>query len=140
MMKILIDTNVWISGLLWGGKARDVINLARQNKIIIYVSSLLLNELEETLSYPKLQRRLRQLGVTRVVLMEEVRNLTLLCQPTPLLSISELRDPKDKIVLETALTIPVDVIISGDKDLLILQEFQKIPILMIAQFLEFYEG
>jgi putative PIN family toxin of toxin-antitoxin system len=139
MMKILIDTNVWISGLLWGGKARDVINLARQNKIIIYVSSLLLNELEETLSYPKLQRRLRQLGVTRVELMEEVKNLTLLCQPTPLLSISELRDPKDKIVLETALTIPVDVIISGDKDLLILQEFQKIPILTIAQFLEFYE-
>lgn len=34
-MKVLLDSNVWISGLLWRGKAREVINLAQQKKITV---------------------------------------------------------------------------------------------------------
>lgn len=139
MMKVLLDTNVWISGLLWRGKAREVINLAQQKKITVYSSLLLLNELTETLNYPKLQRRLNQLEITNSELIEEVKKLTKVCEITSLLSVPDLRDPKDKIVLETAITIPVDVIISGDEDLLILQKFQSIPIVTIAHFLEFYQ-
>lgn len=48
-MKVLLDTNIWISGLLWGGQARDIIQLGQQNTIVIYISSPLLDELEETL-------------------------------------------------------------------------------------------
>lgn len=101
-MKVLLDTNIWISGLLWGGQARDIILLAQQNKIVIYISSPLLDELEKTLKYAKLERRLTQLEITRDEILEEVRKITLLCQPKPLSSISDLRDPQDKIVLETA--------------------------------------
>ncbi len=137
-MKFLLDTNIWISGLLWGGQARAIIKLAQQNRIVVYISSSLLNELEETLKYVKLERRLMQLEITRDEILEEVKKITLLCQLTPLSSISELRDPQDKIVLETALTIPVDIIISGDKDLLVLGQFQEIPILTITQFLELF--
>jgi hypothetical protein len=140
MLKVLIDTNIWISGLLWGGKAREIIKLAQQNQIILYISCPLLNELTETLQYPKLQRRLAQLELTDSELIEEVNRLTVLCQPTPLAPISELRDPKDKIVLETALTIPVDIIVSGDLDLLILQQYQQIPIVTIVQFFTFYQS
>jgi putative PIN family toxin of toxin-antitoxin system len=50
-MKVLLDTNVWISGLLWGGKARQVIKLVQEKKITIYTSLVLLNELMETLNY-----------------------------------------------------------------------------------------
>ena len=60
------------------------------------------------------------------------------CQPISLSTVPELRDPKDKIVLETALSVPVDVIVSGDEDLLVLGEFHKIPIVTTKQLLENY--
>ena len=40
-MKVLLDTNIWISGLLWGGNQRKIIQLAQQKQIFIYSSNLL---------------------------------------------------------------------------------------------------
>jgi putative PIN family toxin of toxin-antitoxin system len=138
-MKVLLDTNIWISGLLWGGNPRRIIQLAVAKQIVIYSSSLLIDELQATLAYPKLQRRLEKLEITAEELLVEVSRITQLSQPVCLSSIPELRDPKDKIVLETALSVPVDVIVSGDEDLLVLGEFHKIPILTTKQFLENYQ-
>ncbi|MBE9051206.1 putative toxin-antitoxin system toxin component, PIN family [Nostocales cyanobacterium LEGE 11386] len=47
-MKILLDTNVWISGLLWGGNPRKIIQLAEEELITVYTSLSLFQELEET--------------------------------------------------------------------------------------------
>ena len=52
--------------------------------------------------------------------------------------ITELRDRQDKIVLEAAVSASVDVIVSGDEDLLVLGKFQEIPIVNVNQFLENY--
>ena len=137
-MKVLLDTNIWISGLLWGGNPRRVVRLAIAKQIVIYSSKLLIDELQATLAYPKLQRRLEKLEITTEELLVEVARITQLSEPTSLSNIPELRDPKDKIVLETAIGVPVEVIISGDEDLLVLGEFQQIPILTTKQFLENY--
>ncbi|MGF1591335.1 MAG: putative toxin-antitoxin system toxin component, PIN family, partial [Pleurocapsa sp.] len=51
------DTNIWISGLLWGGNPRLIIQLGVAQEVIIYSSKLLIDELQATLAYPKLQRR-----------------------------------------------------------------------------------
>jgi putative PIN family toxin of toxin-antitoxin system len=82
--------------------------------------------------------RLAQLELMASELIEEVNKLVVLCETTPLSFSSQLRDPKDKIVLETAITIPTDVIVSGDKDLLVLQQYQNIPIVTVVQFLTVY--
>ena len=137
-MKVLLDTNIWISGLLWGGNPRQIIQLAIAERIVLYSSRLLIDELQATLAYPKLQRRLEKLTITKEELLVEVARITQLSQPVSLSSIPKLRDPKDKIVLETAVSVPVEIIVSGDEDLLILGEFQKIPILTTKQFLENY--
>ena len=71
--------------------------------------------------------------------MREVNQITEVCKPISLDNIPKLRDPKDKIVLETAVTIPIDSIISGDLDLLVLREFQKILMVTPSQFLERYQ-
>lgn len=63
-MKVLLDTNIWVSGLLWGGNPRTIIHLAEQKQIILYTSLPLLNELQNILTYPKLQRRLKKLEKT----------------------------------------------------------------------------
>ncbi len=137
-MKVFLDTNIWISGLLWGGGPRRIIQLAVSEQIVLYSSKLLIEELQTTLDYPKLQRRLEKLTITVEELLVEVARITQLCQPVTISDLSQLRDPKDKIVLETAVSVPVEVIVSGDEDLLILKEFQQIPILTTKQFLENY--
>ena len=138
-MKVLLDTNIWISGLLWGGNPRRIIQLAVSEQIVLYSSKLLVDELQATLAYPKLQRRLEKLAITAEELLLQVAAITQLSQPVAITDVDQLRDPKDKIVLETALAVPVEVIISGDEDLLILREFQQIPILTTKQFLEIYQ-
>jgi uncharacterized protein len=137
-MKVLLDTNVWISGLLWGGNPRKIIQLAQEGLITLYTSLPLFQELEETLNYPKLQLRLQKLGMTANYILSEVRRINQFCQPLPLSPVAELRDSKDKVVLETALAVPVDVIVSGDEDLLVLEEFQQIIILTASDFLMRY--
>ena len=138
-MRVLLDTNIWISGLLWGGNPRRIIKLAMSEQITIYSSKLLIDELQATLAYPKLQRRLEKLAITAEELIVEVAAITQLSQPVAISNFSQLRDPKDKIVLETALSVPVEVIISGDEDLLILREFREISIMATKQFLENYQ-
>jgi len=137
-MNVLLDTNVWISGLLWGGNPRKIIQQAEREQITIYLSLSLFQELEETLKYPKLQVRLQALGIAVNQLLLGVRQITQFCEPIPLSEVPELRDPKDKIILEAALSVPVDVIVSGDRDLLVLGEFQQIPIVTVLDFLERY--
>ncbi len=137
-MKVLLDSNIWISGLLWGGKPRQIIQLAQQKQILLYSSELLIKELEATLAYPKLQRRLVTLEITAEELLKEISRIIVITQPVSLSSIPELRDSKDKIVLEAAVSVPVDVIVSGDEDLLVLEKFQEIPIVTIKDFLGNY--
>lgn len=138
-MKVLLDTNIWISGLLWGGNTRKIIQLAMAEQILLYSSKLLIDELQATLAYPKLQRRLKKLEITAEELLVEVYRLIQLSQPILLSNIPDLRDSKDKIVLETALSVPVEVIISGDEDLLVLGQFHNIPIVTTKQFLDNYQ-
>ena len=133
-MKLLLDTNIWISGLLWGGIPRQIIQLAENNSATIYISHSLLQELEETLAKEKLQRRLKQLNYSTQELVNGVKLITQLCEPKSLPEISELRDLKDKIVLETALSIPVEFIITGDLDLLVLNSFEGIDIVNATDF------
>ena len=46
-MKILLDTNIWIFGLLWGENPRRIIQLAVSEQIVLYSSKLLIFELQE---------------------------------------------------------------------------------------------
>ena len=80
-MKVLLDTNIWISGLLWGGNPRLIIQLGVAQEIIIYSSNLLIDELQATLAYPKLQRRLDKLDITTEELLVEVSRITKLSEP-----------------------------------------------------------
>jgi predicted nucleic acid-binding protein len=54
----------------------------------------------------------------------------------PALSLTVCRDADDDAVLACALAARADLIVSGDKDLLVLQAFQGIPILTAAQALQ----
>lgn len=53
--KVVIDTNVFISGFGWDGKPEVILALLRDNRIKSYISSEIFEELKKVVSYPKLK-------------------------------------------------------------------------------------
>ncbi|MDZ8241656.1 MAG: putative toxin-antitoxin system toxin component, PIN family [Nostoc sp. ChiQUE01a] len=136
-MRVILDVNVWISALLWGGVPAKTLRLARNQQINVFVSELLLLELETTLKRDKFQLRLQQRSYTVEDLMSVVQGLSN-DYPTISVDAPQLRDPKDTVVLAAAVAANAEAIITGDLDLLVLIEFNKIPILTPQDFLSRY--
>ncbi|QLE54983.1 putative toxin-antitoxin system toxin component, PIN family [Nostoc sp. TCL26-01] len=136
-MRVILDVNVWISALLWGGVPGKTLRLARNQQINVFASELLFLELEITLKRDKFQLRLQQRGYTVEDLMSVVKGLANDCS-TISVDAPQLRDPKDTVVLAAAVAANAEAIITGDLDLLVLIEFNKIPILTPQDFLSHY--
>ena len=136
-MKIVLDVNVWISALLWGGIPGEMLRLVRNQQVKIFTSEALFLELETTLRRVKFKSRLQQRGYTVEDLMSVAKAFSESC-PTEALDIPELRDPKDIKIIEAALAGNVEAIITGDLDLLVLTEINAIAILTPQEFLNRY--
>lgn len=136
MRRIVIDTNLVLSGLLWRGQPHLLLTQVGQNPgMQLFSSQVLLDELADVLRRPSPTKRLNQINLTaHSVLADYVRVVTLL-QPQPFPQ-PVCRDPDDDEVLALALLAQADVIVSGDNDLLVLQSFEGIPIVTAAQALE----
>ena len=78
---------------------------------------------------------LKRPNTSRERSLDEVRQLTEVFQPSPLPR-PVCRDPDDDEVLALALAAQVDLIVSGDDDLLVLQTFEGIPVLSVREALE----
>jgi uncharacterized protein len=133
-MKVVLDTNIWLSALLWGGLPDQITQIAEIGQIQIFSSEPLLTELANTLTTTKIQRRIDLIGITAESVYLATRRVVTVV-PIEELTILQLRDPKDVIVLATAIAANADAIISGDQDLLVLVDFAGIPILSPKEFL-----
>lgn len=136
-MKIVLDTNIFVSGWLWAGIPARFFRLARTRQLIICASEPILAELENTLKKQKLQARLQSLSFTVNVLMSGTRELVEI-YPISTLDVPELRDPNDNMILAMAIAAGAEAIVTGDLDLLVLQEYQGIRIVTTREFLERY--
>jgi len=74
-VRIVIDTNIWVSGLLWRGMPWKLLRLAEAGEIELCMAPSMLVELAEVLSYERLQPRLEQLGLTPAELVAYAMNL-----------------------------------------------------------------
>lgn len=126
-MRAVADTNVVVSGLLWQGPSRRILDLARSGRLSLFTSAPLLAELEDVLSRKKFLRRLRLTGVLPWDLVLGYSALADIVMPVPIEPVI-LADPDDDAVLACALTARADFVISGDTHLLALREFQGIRI------------
>ncbi|WP_449419715.1 putative toxin-antitoxin system toxin component, PIN family [Phormidium nigroviride] len=136
-MKIVVDTNIFVSGWLWGGIPARLFRLARTHQLIICASEPILAELETTLGKQKLQVKLQSLSFTVNGLMQGMRELVDV-YPISTINLPELRDVNDNMILATAIAAAADAIVTGDRDLLVLQEYEGIPIVTAREFLERY--
>lgn len=97
-MRVVADTNIIISGLLWRGNPRLVLEMARAGAIDLFTSVTLLTELEDVLSREKFARRLASVGVVPHDLALGYAALALVIEPTNI-EPAIVADPDDDAVL-----------------------------------------
>lgn len=134
-MRIVLDTNVLISGFFWGGPPRQVLDAARSGRVELFTSPTLLAELHEVLQRPKFADRLRQVGVSAEQLVSDYQQLAVTVQDREF-SLPFVRDVDDIVVLACALEANATVIVSGDLDLLVLESAAGVSILTATQLLK----
>jgi len=131
-MRLVLDTNVVVAGLLWHGTPRTLMELAFDDTVMLYSSPVLVEELRHTLAYRKFAARIALYQTSVDELTAQYAALVSLVTPAAITP-TVLRDPDDDAVLACALAAQADLIVSGDKDLLVLEQFQGMPIVTAAQ-------
>ena len=138
-MKVVLDNNTVVSGLLWHGHSRRILDLAREGSLSLYTSTTLLAELDDVLTRAKFATRLARIHGDAKTLSEGYLTLAETVEPTYTPQVVKL-DPDDDRVLACALAVGADYIISGDRHLLDLGNYEDIPILNAADFLAVYQA
>lgn len=131
MTKVVADTNVFISAILFGGKPEEIRRLAREGKIELLVSEIMIAEITGIL-----KRKFNWSDWQISEAVKDITTYTTLITPTLTLSVIKEDEP-DNRVLECASEGRAQFIVSGDEHhLQPLREFQGIQILSPAEFLE----
>lgn len=133
-LQVVVDTNLIVSAFLWGGPPGKLISALLARGIPMLTTQAMIDELDATLRKPKLDSRFQAKGVTHDELMDEYRQMTQLVTPAEIPD-GSVRDPKDRIILAAAVGGSASHLISGDKDLTTLQQYDKVIVLTVAQFL-----
>jgi putative PIN family toxin of toxin-antitoxin system len=132
-VRLVLDTNTVVSGLLWENTPSRLIDAGLQGHIELFTSQVLLLELEDVLPRRKLARRVAASGLSVAQLVARYALLAQSVSPAAIDRISV--DPDDDHVLACALAAQADLIVSGDRHLLTLKTYQGIPIVSPAEAL-----
>jgi len=131
-MRIVVDTNTVLSGLLWSGPPpRRLLDLARRRVVTLCTSPTLLAELAEVIARDKFAERVSAAGLSPLELVQDYERLADIADPQPL-AVPTCRDPDDDHVLACALSAQATLIVSRDKDLLVLHPYHGIEIVPAA--------
>jgi len=127
----VIDSNIFISGIIFGGNPRKIIDIVTEGKIQLYISSDILREIKEVLERDKFGF---SQNITQQIIFE-IESLSEFVSPKSKHSIVN-RDPDDNIIIDCAMEAKVDYIITDDYDLLSLKEYKNIRIINASDFMD----
>jgi putative PIN family toxin of toxin-antitoxin system len=132
-VRLVLDTNVVLSGLLWRSHPRHLLDLAKEGTFSLYTSSALLDELADVLSREKWMAKLATRQTHATFLMQRYGVLAKVVRPNDIGRVVP-NDPDDDAVIACALAAHADLIVSGDKHLHDLGgEYNGVPIVTPAQ-------
>lgn len=131
-MRLVLDTNVGVSAVIWGGAPLELLRAATSGEIELYASPALLLELREVLGRPHLASRL---APQRSSVEQAIRHYGELA-----ISVSPLSTPRavpgdadDDHVIAAALAARADPLVSGDRHLLSMGSYQGLAIVSVAE-------
>jgi len=132
--KVVLDTNVYLSAIIFGGKPRKILSLGIQGKILFFTSSAILLEIADKLkdkflwSNKKINETIKTIADTAKVVRPESK-------------VDVVKDdPSDNKIIEAGIECGADFIISGDKHLLKIKKYENIKILGPSDFLKKFEN
>jgi hypothetical protein len=131
LLKIVLDTNILISAIVFGGKPREILEQVIAANLSLGISKPIIEELRDVLSRDKFKYPASVIHFIISQLEEEAQFVV----PHEKLEIIE-RDDADNRILECAAEFEADFIITGDSHLLELKKFNNIRILKAVDFLE----
>jgi putative PIN family toxin of toxin-antitoxin system len=135
-MRLVLDTNVVTSALLWRGIPYQLLQTIRQrSNLHLYSSAALLEELADVLTRRSLSKQLAAIDKQASDVLLDCATAVQIVNAAPLEQ-PVCRDPDDDDVLALALAAQADLIVSGDQDLLVLGQFEAIPIVTAREALE----
>lgn len=129
MKRVVADTNVLVSALRFGGKPKQLLDLAIEGQVDLAVSEAIIAETLRVLR-DKFERAPEWLAEAD----RQMHVIIRLVHPTEVIQAIEA-DPTDDRILECAIAADAEVIVSGDSHLLSLGVFRGIPIRRVAEFL-----
>ena len=135
-MNVILDTNIWIS-FLFGKQLQSVASVFDNADIKVYVSPEQVAEIQSGLSRPKIREHITQESIETMWELMRTRCFPIEDYPEAECSI---RDAKDAYLLAMAEAIPASVIVTGDKDLLVLKQHQNTTIMTYQEFLMLLSG
>jgi putative PIN family toxin of toxin-antitoxin system len=136
----VLDTQVILRGAVAKGASltAKIYEAWRENKFVLLTSEAIVAEINDVLHRPKLQTKLNITPFEAKAIVEIIRRDAEFIEFVT--SIRQCRDPKDDKFLECSVDGKADYLVSADKDILILQSIQQIPILDIPTFWQKLSG
>lgn len=133
-MRLVLDTNVVVSGLPWDGSPRQLLQLGRGERVRLFTSAPLLAELTGVLLRPKFEPKIAASRFSVDQLVDLYAELAALVQPTPVPRIAP--DPDDDVAIGTALSAKADFLVTGDAALLNVPEYEGGRVVSVVEALQ----
>jgi len=134
-MRVVLDTNIWLSAIFWKGEANRIIEFALKKKFEIIISEEILSEIIKVLNKEaKFQKFIEDRRQKIEELIRTILSISTLIEIKTKLNLVR-DDPKDNIILESAFDGKAEYIVSYDKHILNMLEFRGIRILNPREFL-----
>jgi uncharacterized protein len=130
-MVVVLDTNVLISAIVFGGKPRLILEMVIKGEIQLILSDPILREVQSVLS----GKKFRYPAPVTIEIVHQLASLATVVYPQKEIKVIK-NDPPDNRILECAVTGMARCIVSGDEDLLSLQSYEKIKIVAPEEFLK----
>lgn len=128
-MRVTVDTNVLLSGILFGGPPGEILQAASQRVFTLVLSRPIIEELSEVMKRPKFGL----LPEAVDMLVSDVESMCELVRPKTRYEVVAA-DPDDNVIVECAAEAAASFIVSGDDHLLGLGSVAGIPVLSPARF------
>ncbi len=135
---VVIDTNVIISAILFGGIPAKLIALWKSKKISPHASRPIVDEYLRVLAYPKFE--LSPEEIHYILHQEILAWFEIVPVKTASLPVIITKDPSDEIFIRCAEAAKIKTIISGDQHLLSMKHYGDIEVVTLASFLETIES
>ena len=131
MIRAVLDTNVILSALLFGGRTGGLVTAWQTGRFRLLLSRAILQEVLRVLAYPKFHLTENEIrGLVEEELIPFAKTVIIRRRP-----VVRLRDPDDLAVVACALTGRARYLVTGDADLLSLESIRQVEVIRPAEFM-----